>query len=140
MWFMSKKRRQARRRKTQRRIKGGEGAADHGVKVWGFDQVADPHQGNVIQTQSVTEKQTGGAAPYINTPPEAPTMNMADMQNSALQMQKSSVDQMTDNSPPPVIQSQSVTPHTGGKSKRRRRSKRKYRDTVKNGRRTKTIY
>jgi len=128
-----------RTRQKGRKIKGGEGAADYGVKVWGYNQIADPHQGNVIQSQFMTGKQTGGA-PFANTPPNIPNVNITDAQNGALQMQKASIDQMTSSSPAPYVQSHSVIPQTGGKSKRRRRSKRKYRHTVKNGRRTKTIY
>ena len=134
-WIMSKKR--TRSRKAQRKIKGGDGASDYGVKVWGYDQVAGPHQGNVIQV-----KQTGGA--FANAAPDVPNMDMGQQQNMALSMQSASINQMTSNTPPAYVQSQSVTPQKGGKRRRRtkrvRGSKRKYGHTVRNGRRTKTIY
>ena len=125
---------------SKRKVRGGQGgAADYGVKTWGYDQVADPNQGNVIKANTLT----GGAAPY--TPPPPPSMNemvtTSEMSNQAIQMQDASVKNMITPKTDANIQSDSVSPKTGGKRKtKRRRSKRKYGHKIKNGRRTKTIH
>ena len=132
----SKKRRSVRR---GRKLRGGEGsAADYGVKVWGHDQVADPTKGNVIKANIVS----GGAVPFTNTPPTmGETISTADMSKQALGMQDASIKYMTTPKVEANIQSESVSPKTGGRRKTKRRvSKRKYGHKIRNGRRTKTIY
>lgn len=127
MFSASKKRRSIRRRR-----KGGS-AADYGVKVWGYDQVADPMQGNVIQAQV----QKGGTAPFVNTVPSmGESVSTADMSKQALDMQDASMKNMLTPKMEANVQSQSASPKTGG----RRKSKRKYGQKIKNGRRTKTFY
>jgi hypothetical protein len=126
----SKKKRSIRRR---RKVRGGNSAADHGVKMWGYDQVADPRQGNVIQAQV----QKGGTAPFVNTPPTLSELpSSADMSKQAVDMQDASMKNMLTPKIEENVQSDSVLPKTGG----RRKSKRKYGQKIRNGRRTKTIY
>jgi len=128
MFSKSKKRRSVRRR---RRVGGS--AADYGVKVWGYDQMADPRQGNVIQAQV----QKGGTAPFVNTVPSMGELpSTADMSKQALDMQDASVRNMLTPKMEANVQSDSALPKTGG----RRKSKRKYGQKIKNGRRTKTFY
>lgn len=129
--------------KKSRKVRGGQGsAADYGVKIWGYDQVADPNQGNVIKANPITGG-AGAAAPY--TPLSPPSMNemvsTSDMSNQALQMQDASIKNMITPKTDANIQSDTVSPKTGGKRKTKRRgSKRKYGHKIKNGRRTKTIH
>ena len=132
----SKKRRSVRR---GRKLRGGEGsAADYGVKVWGHDQVADPNKGNVIKANLVT----GGAVPFSNDLPKMDsTISTADMSKQALDMQDASINYMITPKVQANINSESVSPKTGGRRKTKRRvSKRKYGHKIRNGRRTKTIY
>lgn len=128
MFSKSKKRRSVRRRK----VRGGNSAADYGVKVWGYDQVANPQQGNVIQAQV----QKGGT-PFVNTLPSMGQLpSTTDMTKQALDMQDASVRNMLTPKLEANVQSDSVLPKTGG----RRKSKRKYGQKIKNGRRTKTFH
>lgn len=130
MFSKSKKRRSVRRR---RKVRGGNSAADYGVKMWGYDQMADPLQGNVIQAQV----QKGGTAPFVNTLPSMGQLpSTTDMTKQALDMQDASVRNMLTPKMEANVQSDSVLPKTGG----RRKSKRKYGQKIKNGRRTKTFY
>lgn len=124
-------------RKT-RKMRGGDSAAEYGVKVWGYDQVADPVQGNVIKANLVA----GGAAPYMNIPPTmGETLSTADMSKQALEMQGASMKYMITPQVTEAVQSDSALPKTGGRRRTKRRgSKRKYGHKIKNGRRTKTIY
>ena len=125
------------KRKT-RKMRGGDSAAEYGVKVWGYDQVADPVQGNVIKANLVA----GGAAPYMNIPPTmGETLSTADMSKQALEMQGASMKYMITPQVTEAVQSESALPKTGGRRRTKRRgSKRKYGHKIKNGRRTKTIY
>jgi len=125
--------------KSKRRsIRGGDSAADWGVKVWGINQVADPNQGNVIKANPVT----GGATPFMNAPPTMGEMvSTTDMTKQALDMQGASMKYMTTPQVQSTVQSESTLPKTGGRRRTRRRgSKRKYGHKIRNGRRTKTIY
>ena len=134
----SKNNKSARRRRSIRGGDGDRGAADYGVKVWGFDQVADPNQGNAIHANKVM---SGGA--FLNALPTMDnSMSSANMSKQALDMQNASVQQMVSTAQPATVQSQSSLPQTGGRRRRHRRrgSKRKYGYKIKNGRGTKTIY
>jgi hypothetical protein len=119
-------------------MRGGDSAAEWGVKVWGINQVADPNQGNVIKANPVT----GGASSFMNVPPTmGETASTADMSKQALDMQGASVKYMVTPQVTANVQSDSTLPKTGGRRKtKRRRSKRKYGQKIRNGRRTKTIY
>lgn len=130
MFSTSKKRRSVRR---QRKVRGGNSAADYGVKMWGYDQVANSQQGNVIQAQV----QKGGTTPFVNTVPSMGELpSTADMSKQAVDMQDASMKNMITPKIEANVQSDSVLPKTGG----RRKSKRKYGQKIKNGRRTKTFY
>ena len=131
-------RRVAKSRRSNRGVKGGQGAADYGVKLWGINQTNDPAQGNMIQAHQIK----GGASYSFlanQQPPTSNISNTADLTKQSLDMQNAAVDNMTSITSPSPLHSQSVNPNIhGGRS---RRSK-KYRYTIKkrNGRRTKTIY
>ena len=104
------------KRKNKRQIiKGGDGAADYGMYIWGVNQTNDPSQGNVIQ-------------PAHNPPPPTQTGGNAPMEQ-VQQMMTPIVGNVTSQSAP----SSSLSPsQTGGrktkrKRKPKRKSKRKYR-------------
>jgi hypothetical protein len=132
----------SKRHSKKRKVLGGEGgASDYGVKVWGYDQVADPNQGNVIKANTITGG--GAAAPFMNTPPSMdPLLSTADMTKQTLEMQNASMKQMAEPQINPAVQSDSAAPRMSGgrKTRRLKRSKRKYGHKIRNGRRTKTVY
>ena len=112
-----------RRSKTQskrRRIRGGEGgASDFGVKLWGYNQVADPNQGNLIKANVISGG--GVAAPYMNAPPTMGEMpSTGDMSKQALDIQNASIKNMTTTQVASNVQTQSVLPKMGGRRKTRR--------------------
>ena len=111
-----------RRSLRKHKMRGGDSAADWGVKVWGINQVADPNQGNVIKANPVT----GGASSFMNVPPTmGETASTADMSKQALDMQGASVKYMVTPQVAANVQSDSTLPKTGGRRKtKRRRSKR----------------
>jgi len=102
-------------------IKGGDGAADYGMYIWGVNQTNDPSQGNVIQpahnpANPITPTQTGGGGGI----------------EQIQQMITPIVDNVTSQSAPSSSPSQSQSNVTGGrktkhKRKSKKKSKRKYR-------------
>jgi hypothetical protein len=134
--------RRTRRHSKKRKVLGGEGgASDYGVKVWGYDQVAVPNQGNFIKANPITGG--GIAAPFMNTPPSMdPVPSIGDMTKQAIDAQNTSMKQMTIPQINTAVQSDSAAPKMSGgrKSRRLKRSKRKYGHKIRNGRRTKTVY
>jgi hypothetical protein len=106
-----------RESKTKRKnkgkiIKGGDGAADYGMYIWGVNQTNNPSQGNVIQPAHnpaipTTSTQTGGGGPM----------------EQVQQMMTPIVDNVTSQSAPSSSSSPSQT--GGRKTKRKRKSKKK---------------
>jgi hypothetical protein len=103
------------KRKNKRQIiKGGDGAADYGIYIWGVNQTNDPSQGNLIQP----------AHNPANPPP--PTQTGGGAMDQVQQMMTPIVGNVTSQSAPSSSQPTTQSNVTGGKkTKRKRKSKRK---------------